>query len=239
MKSSIFRASRSLRRARSEIGVAQQAAGATPAFPGATWFTTDCTNKVTAGRPDGDASVDMIVIHDTEGGWDASVATLQNDSGKSVHYIVDADGKRVGQFRHETDTTWHAGSWEYNKHSVGIEHVGFASNASGYSDGEYQKSVELVKSIRTRWQVPLDRSHIVGHYQIPDGDHIAESSAPCSAQLDTCENSANSAAPPTIAIPASTGTGASTWSGWAAAAPAPTRGRCGTAPTTTPKRCVA
>jgi N-acetyl-anhydromuramyl-L-alanine amidase AmpD len=172
-------------------GELQQAATDTPDFPGAIWFTTDCTNKCTAGRPDGNASVNTIVIHDTEGGWDASVSTLQNDSGKSVHYIVDADGSRVGQFRHETDTTWHAGNWEYNKHSVGIEHVGFVSNASGYARAEYDKSVALVKSIRTRWTVPLDRTHIVGHYQVPDGDHIAESSPPCSEPIDTCENSPN------------------------------------------------
>ena len=117
----------------------------TPEFPGAIWFATPSANKWTPGRPDGNASVVDIVIHDTEGGWDASVATLQNDGGKSVHYIVDADGSRVGQFVHETDTAWHAGNWQYNMHSVGIEHVGFASNASGYADGEYQTSVKLVQ----------------------------------------------------------------------------------------------
>src|SRR5205823_792551 len=61
---------------------------ATPDFPDAIWFTTSCTNKCDVGRPLGRAAVDKIVIHDTEGGWNASVATLQNDSGKSVHYII-------------------------------------------------------------------------------------------------------------------------------------------------------
>ncbi len=174
-----------------DVEMQAQASTDTPDFAGAIWFTTDCTNKCTAGRPDGNASVDTIVIHDTEGGWDASVSTLQNDSGKSVHYIVDADGSRVGQFRHETDTTWHAGNWDYNKHSIGIEHAGFVANTSGYARAEYDKSVSLVKSIRSRWQVPLDRVHIVGHYQIPNGNDIAESSAPCASQLDTCETSAD------------------------------------------------
>jgi MYXO-CTERM domain-containing protein len=160
-------------------------------FPGAIWFTTSCTNKCTVGRPLGNASVNKIVIHDTEGGWDGSVATLQNDSGKSVHYIVDADGSRVGQFRPETDTTYHAGNYYYNETSVGIEHVGVATNPAGYSAGLYAKSRKLVENIRTRWSVPLDRKHIVGHYQIPDGDHISESSAPCGDTLDNCENSAN------------------------------------------------
>jgi N-acetyl-anhydromuramyl-L-alanine amidase AmpD len=174
------------------LGERQQAAsGTTPDFAGAIWFTTPMTNKWTAGRPDGNASVNTIVIHDTEGGWDASVATLQNDSGKSVHYIVDADGSRVGQFVHETDTAWHAGNWQYNMHSVGIEHVGFAANATGYSDGLYGKSVKLVKDIRTRWTVPLDRTHIIGHYQIPDGNVIPEASAPCTDTLSNCETGAD------------------------------------------------
>ena len=166
-------------------------ASPTPDFPGAQWFTTSCTNKCTAGRPLGHAAVDKIVIHDTEGGWNASVATLQNDANKSVHYIVDADGARVGQFRPETDTTWHAGNFFYNETSIGIEHVGTAANPAGYSTGLYETSRRLVTNIRTRWTVPLDRTHIIGHYQVPDGTVVAESSSPCTALLDTCETSAS------------------------------------------------
>ncbi len=158
-------------------------------FPGAQWFTTSCTNKCTPGRPLGNASVNKIIIHDTEGGWNASVATLQNDPDKSVHYIIDADGSRVGQFRPETDTTWHGGNFYYNETSVGIEHVGTAANPAGYAPALYAKSVDLVKSIRTRWNVPLDRTHIIGHYQIPDGTVISQQAAPCTAKLDTCETS--------------------------------------------------
>jgi N-acetyl-anhydromuramyl-L-alanine amidase AmpD len=161
-------------------------------YPGAIAFPTSCANtKCTIGRPLGNASVDKIVIHDTEGGWDASVATLQYDGGKSVHYIVDADGSRVGQFRPETDTTYHAGNFFYNETSVGIEHVGVASDPAGFSAEQYATSRALVEDIRTRWDVPLDRKHIVGHYQIPDGSRIAEDSAACADTLDNCENSPN------------------------------------------------
>jgi len=160
-------------------------------FPGAIWFTTSCTNKCTAGRPLGNAAVDKIVIHDTEGGWDGSVATLQNDSGKSVHYIIDADGSRVGQFRAETDTTWHAGNFYYNETSIGIEHVGQTSDPAGYSDALYAKSEKLVNNIRTRWNVPVDREHIIGHYQVPNENVITNTSKPCGDQLDSCENDDN------------------------------------------------
>ncbi len=171
--------------------VFREAANGTPDFPGALWFTTSCTNKCDIGRPDGNAAVNSIVIHDTEGGWAGSVATLQNDAGKSVHYIVDADGSRVGQFRPETDTTWHAGNYDVNKHSVGIEHVGTAADPNGYQTALYLKSAALVKSIRSRWSIPLDRQHIFGHYQVPNGNAIAESSPPCSLALDTCETDSN------------------------------------------------
>jgi N-acetyl-anhydromuramyl-L-alanine amidase AmpD len=161
-------------------------------FPGSIWFQTDCTGKCTTNRPDGNSSVDTIVIHDTEGGWNASVATLQYDSGKSVHYIIDADGSRWGQFVPETYTAWHAGNWCFNKHSIGIEHVGYASNKSGYSTALYKKSAEMVKSIVSRWpNIKIDRDHIVGHYQIPNGNNISECSPPCSLGLDACESSAN------------------------------------------------
>ncbi|MEO8550502.1 MAG: peptidoglycan recognition family protein [Kofleriaceae bacterium] len=162
-----------------------------PDFAGAIWFTTSCTNKCDVGRPLGNAAVNKIVIHDTEGGWDGSVATLQNDAGKSVHYIIDRDGSRVGQFRHETDTTWHAGNYYYNETSVGIEHVGVAADPAGYETGLYDTSRALVTDIRTRWNVPLDRRHIIGHYQVPDGTAISQSSAPCAGTLDECENSAS------------------------------------------------
>jgi len=35
-----------------------------------------------------------------------------------------------------------------------------------------------VKDIRTRWSVPLDRQHIIGHYQIPTGNKISQQSGP-------------------------------------------------------------
>ena len=166
-------------------------AASTPEFPGAIWFTTSCSGKCDTTRTAGNSVVDMIVIHDTEGGWNASVATLQNDAGKSVHYIVDADGSRVGQFVPESYTAWHAGNYYYNQRSVGIEHVGTAADPNGYADGLYAKSTALVKSIRTRWTVPLDRAHIVGHYQIPDGNVLAESAPACSDTLGNCETSAS------------------------------------------------
>lgn len=148
----------------------------------AEWFPTPQANKWTPGR--GAGPIDRIVIHDTEGGWDASVATLQNDGGKSVQYIVGTDG-RVGQFVHEGDTAWHAGNWYYNQKSVGIEHVGYYTQA--YPEALYAASAELVKYLTGKYGVAKDRAHIIGHDQIPNGNVMAEDSAACSQAPSACE----------------------------------------------------
>lgn len=151
-------------------------------YPGAEWFETSCDGKCDEYR---DVDVTMIAIHDTEGGWDASVSTLQYDAGKSVHYIIDADGGRVGQFIPESYTGWHGGNYYYNQRMVGIEHVGYAGE-DDYQTAMYEKSADLVRAIAGRHGIPLDRSHIVGHQEIPNGSVISESSPPCSASPGTC-----------------------------------------------------
>lgn len=154
-----------------------------PEYQGAEWFQTSCTNKCDTDR--GGAKVGYIVIHDTEGGWAGSVATLQNDPGKSVQYIVGTDG-RVGQFVPESYTAWHAGNYYYNQRSVGIEHVGYSTKP--YTEAEYAASAKLVTYLTKKYNVPADRGHIIGHEAIPNGNKIASSSAPCMDSPKQCQS---------------------------------------------------
>lgn len=153
----------------------------TPDHPDAIWFPTSCTNKCNTTR---NQPIDSIVIHDTEGGWHASVATLQYDPNKSVHYIIDEDGSRIGQFIPESYMGWHAGNSCWNNRSIGIEHVGYA--AKTFDMTLYEKSVELVKGIRSRHPIPLDRAHIIGHYQVPNPNTIGQCVPECKLGLDAC-----------------------------------------------------
>ena len=150
-------------------------------FPGAQWIPTSCNGKCTSGR--GGAKVQYIVIHDTEGGWDASVATLQNDPGKSVQYIVGTDGK-VAQFVTEETTAWHAGNRHFNQRSIGIEHVGYSTKP--YTEANYAASAKLVDYLAKKFAVPRDRAHIIGHDQIPNGNRISQSAAPCGDSPKAC-----------------------------------------------------
>jgi uncharacterized protein (TIGR03382 family) len=153
-----------------------------PEYAGAEWFPTSCTNKCDTDR--GGQKVQYVVIHDTEGGWTGSVATLQNDPGKSVQYIVGTDG-RVGQFVPESYTAWHAGNYYYNQRSVGIEHVGYSTKP--YAEAEYAASAKLVDYLTKKYAVPKDRAHIIGHEAVPNGNKIASSSPPCMDSPKSCQ----------------------------------------------------
>ena len=159
---------------------------ATPDYPDAIWFATSCTNKCNTTR---NQTLDAIVIHDTEGGWHASVATLQNDPGKSVHYIIDEDGSRVGQFIPESYMGWHAGNSCWNNRSIGIEHVGYASKT--YDIALYRKSVELIQDILTRHSIPLDRDHVIGHHEVPNPNTLGQCVPACTLPFEQCKQSSN------------------------------------------------
>lgn len=170
----------------------------TPEYAGAIWletpqFAATTCNGSQAKKYDTDRgpyTVTMVAIHDTEGGWNASVATLQNDPCKSVHYIVDKDGSRVGQFIPEAYTGWHAGNYWYNQHSVGIEHVGYAG-VDDYQTAMYVKSADLARTIADRYGLPLDRSTFVGHQEVPDPNDIPNNSPPCPDSPGSCIKNLN------------------------------------------------
>jgi N-acetyl-anhydromuramyl-L-alanine amidase AmpD len=115
-------------------------------------------------------TIDDIVIHDTEGRFLGSVRTLQRArTDASAHFVVSRAGQIV-QLVPVTDVAWHAGNSWWNLHSIGIEHEGWAGKRA-YTEAEYRASAELVAYLAHRWSIPIDRSHIIGHYQVPDPYH--------------------------------------------------------------------
>jgi len=135
-------------------------------YPPAAWVPASTSNYSTADRPH-DYPVDLIIIHDIEGSYGSAIQEFQNPSVQaSAHYVVSSAGQ-VTQMVAEHDIAWHAGNWDYNTRAIGIEHEGFASQPL-YTVPEYQASAALAASICSRWGVPLDRNHVIGHYQVPD-----------------------------------------------------------------------
>ena len=64
-------------------------------------------------------------------------------SGTSAHYVVSAD--RITQICHDYDTAYHAGNWNVNLRSIGIECRPEASEA------DVRTVAELVRRIRSEW----------------------------------------------------------------------------------------
>ncbi len=82
--------------------------------------------------------------------------------------VRSSDGQ-VTQMVREKDRAFHAG--DYNRRSVGIEHEGFVDNASWFTDQMYRASAALTRNIADRYGIPKNRTHIVGHVQVPGTDH--------------------------------------------------------------------
>ncbi len=138
-------------------------------FPRATWVPAASTNFTVANRPR-DYPVDMIVIHDIEGSYASAIKTFQDPNRHgSAHYVISSHGL-VTQMVAEHNVAWHAGNWDYNTRAIGIEHEGYASR-NLYTTPEYRTSAQLAGSICSRWGVPMDRKHVIGHSEVPDPDH--------------------------------------------------------------------
>jgi N-acetyl-anhydromuramyl-L-alanine amidase AmpD len=115
-------------------------------------------------------TIDSIVIHDTEGRFIGSVRALQSvRRAASAHFVVSRRGQVV-QLVPVTDVAWHAGNSRWNLHSIGIEHEGWANRRS-YTRAEYRASAQLVAYLAHRWGIPVDRSHIIAHGEVPDPYH--------------------------------------------------------------------
>ena len=152
---------------------APSAAAVTPDYPGATWIPASPDNYTEADRPH-DWPIDMIIIHDTESSFSSAIQEFQDGaSGDSAHYVV-SDAGQVVQMVKEKDIAWHAGNWDYNTRAIGIEHEGYANTPGYYTPAMYQASAGIAASICSRYGVPMDRAHVIGHYQVPDPNNPGE-----------------------------------------------------------------
>ncbi len=118
---------------------------------------------------DSRTSVSMVVIHTMEGSYSGSISWFQSsEASASAHYMIRSSDGEITQMVDEEDIAWHAGDWETNKNSIGIEHEGFVSDPdTWYTDAMYRSSAALTRDICDRYGIPKDRDHIIGHYEVP------------------------------------------------------------------------
>jgi hypothetical protein len=113
-------------------------------------------------------SIKYIVIHDTEGTWDGVLKLVQDPTYVSWNYTLRSTDGHIAQHVKTKDVAWHAGNWYINAKSIGLEHEGFLAEPDAwYTEEMYRASARLVKYLSKKYDVPLDRQHILGHDNVP------------------------------------------------------------------------
>jgi N-acetyl-anhydromuramyl-L-alanine amidase AmpD len=156
---------RYLRRHLLVLLAALASAGAASATPPAAELASS-RNFTVAERPLSD--IHFIVIHVTEGPFGGTVAWLRDPRAHaSANFVVSRAGQ-VQELVPLHDIAWHAGNWAVNEQSIGIENVGYTADPGGFTQAEYVASAKLAAAVARRALMPIDRQHIIGHYQVPD-----------------------------------------------------------------------
>ncbi len=113
-------------------------------------------------------SITRVVIHTIEGSAGGALSWFRNSSSNvSAHYVVAYSGQ-IYQCVADRNIAWHCGY--YNSSSIGIEHEGYAYR-NYWTDAEYRASAALTRWACLTYGIPMDRSHIIGHYEVPYATH--------------------------------------------------------------------
>ena len=143
-------------------------------YPGAQWVPASPANFQGADRPF-TSPITRIVIHTTEAPYAATIRFFSRPGANaSAAYIIRSSDGAITQMVHEKDIAWHAGNRQYNATSIGIEQEAFVHDCSWYTTAMYQSSARLVAFLTRKYGIPIDRGHIIGHYQVPDPHHPGE-----------------------------------------------------------------
>jgi len=137
----------------------------------ALWAPADPGNYTVASR-ESDFPINYVVIHTTQGSYAGTINWFQNPAANvSAHYVIRSSDGQITQMVREKDIAFHAGNWTYNTQSIGIEHEGFVDNPSWYTDAMYRASAALTRNICLKYGIPMTRSRIIGHFEVPGATH--------------------------------------------------------------------
>ena len=132
-------------------------------------------------------SISAVTIHTIQGSYAGAISWAQNcSSNVSYHYVERSSDGQVTQLVIEADKAWHVGN--ENPYTIGIEHEGYVSDPSWYTEAMYQSSADLVRDItnsgyginplRTYYGISTSGVNVIGgctkikgHQHFPGGTH--------------------------------------------------------------------
>ncbi|MEU4468118.1 N-acetylmuramoyl-L-alanine amidase [Streptomyces sp. NPDC024017] len=139
--------------------------------PGAAWQPASRGNYTPSNRPRAHP-LHYVIIHVAQTTYSGTLSVFRNPAKKvSAHYVVRSSDGHVAQCVRESDIAWHAGNWDYNTRSIGIEHEGWVDRPGYFTDALYERSARLTAAICGRYGIPRNRAHIIGHHEVPGSDH--------------------------------------------------------------------
>lgn len=112
--------------------------------------------------------IDRIVIHHNATTNDAVARHtwyVSSGHGTSAHYQVTPD--KIWGCVGENYVAYHAGNYPMNQRSIGIEHLN-NTGAPTWTIAEetYRNSAKLIRDICERYNIPIDRQHILKHGEV-------------------------------------------------------------------------
>lgn len=140
----------------------------TPDYASAHWVAASTSNFSTGPRG---VSIDRVVIHTMQGSYSGSISWFRNPSSQaSAHYMVRSSDGDVTQMVQNQDIGWHAGDWDTNLRSIGIEHEGYVDQPQWLTEAMYVSSANLTRWICDTYGIPKDRTHVIGHNEVPSSN---------------------------------------------------------------------
>lgn len=120
------------------------------------------------GSPNWDSNrntIDRVVIHwFGKGTLSSANSRFQTAGNSSAHYGI--SNSLVWQWVKEEKVAYHASNYVMNQRSIGIEHDAGIDPLHDPSEQSYQTSGELVRIICKKYNIPLNRTHIIGHNEV-------------------------------------------------------------------------
>jgi len=171
----------------------------TDGYPGRARFVPAASSNQ-SNRSGGTDAIDRVVLHTTEGSYSGAISWFQNPSSDvSAHYVLRKNDGEVTQMVGDGDKAWHACS--NNNDTVGIEHEGASSNPATWTPQILDASARLTAWLVTQYDIPIDRSHIVGHGEIQPSHCSGRSDPgphfPWDWYMDAVRGYAGTGSPPT------------------------------------------
>lgn len=109
--------------------------------------------------------IDKVIIHHNAGNLSVKGCwEVWQTRQASAHYQVESSG-RIGQLVWDRDTAWHAGNWQANTTSIGIEHADASSNPWSVTEACLDNGAHLVAAICKYYGLgrPVWGKNVFGH----------------------------------------------------------------------------